>query len=54
MRFAFFRPNDLGEAVRIGTASRGGREKNAKVAVCGGPMLIVIIAHVIYSAMILA
>jgi hypothetical protein len=33
MKFAFFRPNDLEEAVRVGTASRGVREKNAKVAV---------------------
>jgi len=33
MKFAFFRPNDLGEAVRIGTASRGVREKNRKFAV---------------------
>jgi len=33
MRFAFFRPNDIGEAVRGGTASRGGWEKNVKIAV---------------------
>jgi hypothetical protein len=33
MRFAFFRPNDLDEAVRVGTASRVVWEKNAKVAV---------------------
>jgi hypothetical protein len=33
MRFAFFRPNDLREAVRVGTASGVVWEKNAKVAV---------------------
>lgn len=31
MRFVFFRPNDVGEAVRGGTASRLVWEKNAKV-----------------------
>ncbi len=39
MRFAFFRPSDLGEAVHAGTASRGDREKNVKIAVCVGPIL---------------
>ncbi len=39
MSFVFFRPSDLGEAVRAGTASQVGREKNVKVAVCGGPKL---------------
>ncbi len=33
MRFPFFRPNDVGEAVRGSTASRLVWEKNAKVAV---------------------
>jgi len=33
MRFAFFRPNDLREAVRLGTASGVVWEKNVKVAV---------------------
>ena len=36
MRFAFFRPNDDGEAVRVGTASQLIWEKNAKIAVSGG------------------
>ncbi|GEM_PF-8943 len=37
MKFVFFRPSDLGEAVHTGTASRGTWEKNAKVAVCVSP-----------------
>jgi len=40
VRFAFFRPDDLGEAVRTGIASRGIREKNTKVAVCVDPIFL--------------
>jgi len=38
MRFMFFRPNDLGEGIRVGISSRGVWEKNMKVAVCVSPI----------------
>jgi len=37
MRFAFFRPNNVGEGILTGIASRLVWEKNVKIAVCVCP-----------------
>jgi len=43
MRFAFFRPNNVGEGILTSIASRLVWEKNVKVAVWGSPVLIPLI-----------